>query len=150
VVTARNAFGRGQASSRLTATVGPPNTAIVDPLRRALTPTGQGARLSVVRVARGYAYNFSAVVPGELNVEWVYLPRGTHLGQAYGKVLPVLVASASVEIARGRHVKLKVKVTPAGRALLAGKRVVKLTAEGTFSPPGRPSVVATAEFALER
>jgi hypothetical protein len=148
LVTATNAFGGGSATSGLTAAVGPPNTAIHAPLLRAVTPTGRGARLSAVRRAHGYSFRFSAVLPGELQVQWYYLPKGTHLGQAYGKVLPVLVATTSTRITRRRQVKLKLRLTRAGAPLLASKALVKLTAKGSFSPPGRPSVVVIARFAL--
>ncbi|MGA2929218.1 MAG: hypothetical protein ABSG43_25165 [Solirubrobacteraceae bacterium] len=148
VVTASNAFGRGRAASGLTAAVGPPNTAIKRPLQHAVTPTGRGARLSAVRAAHGYSFRYSAVVPGQLEVQWYYLPKGTRLGQAYGKVLPVLVATASTRITRPRQVKMKLRLTRAGGPLLASMSLVKLTAKGSFTPPGRPTVVVIARFAI--
>jgi hypothetical protein len=147
VVTATNAFGRGQAESGLTPAVGPPNTAIRGPLLHELTPAGKGARLSAVRV-HGYSFRFSMVVPGQLQVQWFYLPKGTHLGQVYGKVLPVLVATAHTRIGRARRVTVRLRLTPAAAPLLASMPLVKLTAEASFSPPGRPSVVAIARFSL--
>jgi hypothetical protein len=146
-VTASNAFGHGHATSGLTAVVGPPNTAIRGPLLRALTPTGRGARLKAVR-AHGYLFKFSAILPGSLLVQWFYLPKGTHLGQVYGKVLPVLVAIAQARIGRPRRITVTLRVTHAGGPLLASKRVIKLTATGSFSSPGRPSVAVVARFAL--
>jgi hypothetical protein len=147
-VTASNTFGRGRATSGLTTAVGPPNTAIHGPLLRGITPSGKGARLSAVR-AHGYSFTFSAVVPGQLMVQWFYLPKGTHLGQVYGKVLPVLVATAHTWIERARRVTVRLRLTPAGGPLLASMSLVKLTASASFSPPKRPSVVAIARFALE-
>lgn len=147
VVTASNAFGRGRAKSGLTAAVGPPTTAIQGPLLRGLTPAGRGARLSAVR-AHGYSFRFSAVVPGQLQVQWFYLPKGTHLGQVYGKVLPVLVAMAHTRIGRARRVTVRLRLTPAGGPLLASMPLVKLTAKASFSPPRRPSVVVIVRFAL--
>lgn len=148
VVTASNAFGRGSATSGLTAAVGPPNTAIHNPLLRAVTPTGKGARLRAVRAVHGYSFTFAAILPGSLVIQWFYLPKGTHLGQAYGKHLPVLVATAATQIARARRVKLKLRLTRAGAPLLVGKQLVKLTAKGTFSPPGRPTVVVVLRLTL--
>jgi hypothetical protein len=148
VVTASNAFGGGRASSGLTAPVGPPNTAIRRPLLRAVTLTGNGAHLRAVRAAHGYFFTFSAVIPGRLVVQWYYLPKGTRLGQAYGKHPPVLVATAGTQIGRPRRVKVKLRLTRDGGPLLASKPLVKLTAKGTFSPPGRPSIAVIVRLAL--
>jgi hypothetical protein len=147
-VTASNQFGRGLAKSPLTARVGPPNTAITGPLLSAVTPFGKGARLRALRASHGYSFTFSAILPGQLVVQWYYLPKGTHLGQAYGKHLPVLVATAGTRIARPRLVRVKLRLTRAGAPLLAGQKLVKLTAKGTFTPPGRPTVVVVLRLTL--
>jgi hypothetical protein len=148
LVTATNPFGHGQTTSALTAAVGPPNSAIHTPLVHAMTPTGKGARLSAVRSGHGYVFTFSAVLPGRLVVRWFYLPKGTHLGQAYGKVLPILVASATTLVRRSHRVRVKMTVSAAGRTQLAGKSVIKLAGQGSFSPSGRPSVTAVVRFTL--
>ena len=150
VVTARDAFGSARGDSPLTEPVGPPDTAISGPLRQALTPAGHGARLGAVRSAGGYWSRFSAVIPGSIGLEWFYLPKGTHLGQAYGKVLPILVASTGARLSHGRTVRLKLTLTPAGRSLLAGRSAVKLAGKASFVPADRPGIVVVARFVLSR
>jgi hypothetical protein len=149
VVTASNGFGAGNAAaSRLSAAVGPPNTEIGRPLLLALTPAGKQGRLHGILAARGYGAAFVGVVPGRLSLQWWFLPKGTHLGQVYGKILPVLVATGTARITRARRITLRMTLTSDGGTLLADNPSVRLTGEGTFAPSGRPSIKAIATFTL--
>jgi hypothetical protein len=152
VVRASNRAGVGRAVSSPTAPAGPSDASIRSPLAKALTPSGRAGRASRIRSSRGYVAVFTTPLPGRLNLEWYYLPKGAHLGQTAvkGKPQPVLVAEAFTAVKRAGKVRVKLRLSADGLRLLRGGSARHLTGEGTFAPAGRPVVVARVTFALVR
>jgi hypothetical protein len=148
LVTVANRVGRARAASTATAATGPSDASIRSPIAKALIPAGRTSRIAALSAAGGYTTALSVSVRGTVSLQWFYVPKGARLGQVYGKVLPVLVATGGTRVRRGRNVTCNVRLTAAGERLLEGVTTLKLTGEATFTASGRPTVVALRTFSL--
>jgi hypothetical protein len=173
-----NAYGEGQAFSRPTAVVAglpasPPSAGAssspppggssgVSPviarvasaaqlkalLTKLLVPKGTAAKVATLHARGSYTATFASLAAGRISVAWYLVPKGAHLAKARPK--PILVASGKLTTSDGGTAKLTIKLTAAGRALLAKRKPLKLTAKGAFAPKGRPTLNMTREFTLTR
>jgi hypothetical protein len=132
-----------------------PGTAAVEAaLDHVLSPSGRGARIPALLKAGGYTFVFDAPSAGKLSLAWYQVPKGAHLSDARTvkpSPKPVLVASVSATITRAGKVKLKVKLSRAGRTQLRliGKRL-RLTAQTSFTPSGAKQTRARRTFTVRR
>jgi hypothetical protein len=117
-------------------------------LRRQLTPTGKAAKIAALLKTGGLTVTFQAPEPGTVAIAWYQLPAGAKLSNA--KARPVLVASGQITFSKAGTLKIKLKLTAAGRRLLKHSKRLKLTASGKFTPPGETAVTATKVFVLRR
>jgi Carboxypeptidase regulatory-like domain len=120
-------------------------------LMKLLVPHGKRAKLAALRSHRSYVATFSSLAAGRLSISWYLAPKGAHASTAKPKPKPRLVASGKLTTKASGTARLAIKVTAAGRALLAkGKPPLKLTAKGAFAPQGRSTLRATRTFTLKR
>jgi hypothetical protein len=175
VETAFNAGGPGaSATSDPTAVVpGPtitPSTAPAPPplgakhppdavevkaaLHTVLAPSGAGARIKALLKAGGYTFAFDAPSAGKLALDWYWLPRGARLPrarQARPPAKPVLVASVRARIRRTGEIKVKVKLSRAGRMRLRStRRSLTLTGQSSFTPTGAKRTTRHRTFTIRR
>lgn len=120
--------------------------ALKELLLRLLTPTGKGAKIRSLLEHRGYALSFNALAPGLLKIAWYIVPKGAHIASVEAQ----LAAVGVIDFASAGVVKLEIKLTSKGKALLAHAHRVKLTAQGSFAPSGQAVIRASREFTLER
>jgi trypsin len=116
-------------------------------LAKELTPTGKGAKIASLLKAGGWTITFEALEAGIAVLQYYQLPPGAKLAKANAK--PVLVAAGRASFSAAGTMKLKVKLTSAGKRLLKHRRGRKLTAKGTFTPAGEGPVSATKTFVLK-
>ncbi len=119
-------------------------------LLRLLVPHGKAARLAALHAHGRYVATFSSLAAGRLSISWYLVPRGAHVSAMKPKPKPVLVASGKLTTKASGTAKLTIKLTAAGRALLAKRKPLKLTAKGAFAPKGRGTLNATRSFRLAR
>lgn len=117
-------------------------------LAKLLVPSGKGAKIAALRRRGRYVFTFSSLIAGRLSIAWYLVPKGTRVSVARAK--PVLVGSGKLTTNASGPAKLTIKLTAAGRALLARGKPLKLTAKGAFAPKGRPTLTATRSFTLKR
>jgi hypothetical protein len=115
-------------------------------LKRELTPTGKAAKIAALLKAGGLTIVFKALEAGTAVINWYQVPPGAKLARAK----PVLVASGKATFEAAGTLKIKMKLTSAGKRLLGRVRSLKLTAKGIFTPSGEPPVSATKVFVLKR
>jgi sugar lactone lactonase YvrE len=118
-------------------------------LRGQLAPSGAGARIAAILRGGGYAATLKLLAGGRLTIGWYYLPRGAHLARSR-QVKPVLVARGSAILGGPGTVQVRLRLTAAGRRLLARGGRPKLTAKATLQRSGQPPIVALATFTLRR
>jgi hypothetical protein len=149
VVTAMNSAGSSEAASGQVGPVPaiqPSRAAIRGALAAALAPNGAAARLASLLKHRGYTFRFRAPSAGRLVIGWYLVPRGAHLARAR----PVLVATARAVVPGPGTRRYALRLTVAGRRLLARRARVPLTGAGTFTPNGGGPVSVVKRFTLRR
>ena len=120
---------------------------IASQLRREIRPRGVSATVASVLRSHGYTLGIYAPEPGAAVVSWYLAPRRVRRGHADA---PVLVASGRVSFTRAGTKKLRLRLTRAGRSLLARSKRVRLTARGTFTPQGGKPVWSRAASGSSR
>jgi hypothetical protein len=140
--TASNTTGSSRpASSAPTAVVVLPVRAA---LSRVLVPGGKLAKIGVLLRHGGYSISFNAPSAGRLAILWYLVREGAKRKQ------PVLIAKLSVSFHQAGAAKIKIILTRNGRRLLAHAKQLTVTAQGTFTPNGKPATKATKRFRLKR
>jgi hypothetical protein len=114
-----------------------------------LTPSGRAAKIAALVRRGGWAELFKAVEAGDVAIDWYELPQGATLARKTN-VRPVLVAAGHLTFSVAGTATLNVKLTSMGKRLLKRAKHFKLTAKGTFTPPGMASIVASKTFTLKR
>jgi hypothetical protein len=105
---------------------------ILAKLRAALARAQRAARISSLRRTGVYSFSFAAPIAGRLEVIWYQSPdRGGHAVK--GK--PLVIAQSSTSFARAATETVKLRLTSAGRRLLAHSRLVALATKGVFTRP---------------
>jgi hypothetical protein len=148
-----NPAGSATAKSGHTAAVQPPAGQVKALLRRSLLPSGGQSSIRALLKLGSYASTLTPLWGGRAQIRWYYLPHGAVLpgtrGRGHGhRPAAVLIAAGTAKLKQGRTVKLKVKLTRSGRAMLAGSRSLKLTALGTVTPTGGHASAFTRKFSL--
>jgi DNA-binding beta-propeller fold protein YncE len=117
-----------------------------------LTPKGKGAKLASLARRKGYSLAFKALSAGGLTIDWYLVPHGAHVSaKGKPKPKPVLVAAGTLAFKAPGTKTIFVKLTHRGKAMLAGRHQLKLTAKGSFKPSGAASAVsAIKKFTLRR
>jgi hypothetical protein len=132
---------RAGSFGRARALVLPPASATEARLSLAaiLRPHGPGAHLEQLRKAGTYTYIYEAVKPGTATASWYSRVAGGR----------VLIASGRVHARGAGALALVLRLTPAGRALIASSASVHISAQATFrSGAGQPAQHAGASFTL--
>jgi hypothetical protein len=112
-----------------------------------LSASAKGARIGAL-LKHGITVTFRALEPGKALIGWYYLPPGAKLAR---RAKPVLIAFGQRTFSADESAAIMIKVTPAGRRLLAHAKRLKLTAKGTFTPAGAASIAtARKTFVLNR
>ncbi|HEY2053841.1 MAG TPA: putative Ig domain-containing protein [Solirubrobacterales bacterium] len=111
-----------------------------------LAPKGKGTSIPTLLKRRGYVLTFKALAAGRLSIHWYDPPAGAH----GGKRARVLVAAGQIGFAQQGTRRLTIKLTASGKRLLAHARRFRLTAVGTFQPPGDNSITVTTGFTLRK
>ena len=141
VVSASNSAGTGHASS---AALGPVTAAVSSRalLMSLLVPSGRAARLPAVLRGGGYARTTIMPASGRLTLAWY--AGGAHAGRLASRNL---IARAGLRFRQGR-VKVVIKLTAHGRAVLKATKRVKLTTTGTLTLTGWQRASGTRRFVL--
>ncbi len=136
-VVRRTAAGWSQATE-LTPPA-PTRGQILDGIRTLLSADRRSAT-----AARGHkrstiaARSYSALEAGRITLRWsVKVERRS-----------VLVAQAAAKIAKPTRIKLNIRVTRAGAALMSTSRAIRVTDQATFKPVGSATVRASDSFKL--
>ncbi len=116
-------------------------------LRSQLAPNGKAAKLASLAKKKSYTLAFVALSAGKLSINWYFLPKGAHISR---KAKPVLFASGQLSFSAPGSKKITIKLTSKGQKLINGKASIKLTAKGSFTPPGQKAIVAVRSFGLHR
>jgi hypothetical protein len=111
-----------------------------------LVPTGRGAAIGALRSRGAYAFAFRAPEAGAVTFDWYAKTPAGHAARAKPK--PTLVASGRASFTGARDLKLTVKLTAAGRRLLAHATRLALTADATFTPAGAVPIRVTRSIEL--
>lgn len=132
----------------------PGAAAIKAALDHVLSPSGRGAHIPALLKAGGYTFAFHAPGAGRLSLTWYRVPKGAHLSDdrtVKPRPKPVRVASVTAKTTRARTVKVKLKLSRAGRKQLkTAGRSLKLTALGSFTPAGAKPTTAHRTFSVRR
>jgi YVTN family beta-propeller protein len=151
-VTAANSAGAGLASvpsAAVTPAAAPPSAAQIKAfLKQQLVSSGKRARISALLKHGNVALTMTLPVAGNVAIGWYLVPPGAHLAKA--KPAPILVASGKATFPASASKTVTLKLTSRGRRLLKHAKSLKLTARGTFSPPGQQPVTALTPFTLKR
>jgi alpha-tubulin suppressor-like RCC1 family protein len=108
---------------------------------------GRQLRIAALRKRRSYVYAFTALTAGTLKIDWYYLPPGARLA----RTKPVLFASGSSNFPTAGTRKLTLRLTTAARKLLRHRRrSIALAVQGSFTPKGKPAIIASRNFRLTR
>ena len=126
---------------------GPSVAQLLASLGRQLVPSGKAARIATVLARGGLKVSFRSLTAGRLVIDW-YEPAAKGHKR-------VLVATGKLTIHAAGRAPLTIKLTAAGKRLLehalhAHTRAMKLTATGTFTPPGKPPIHTTKTIKLGR
>jgi hypothetical protein len=105
-------------------------------LRRQLTPVGSAARIEAILAHGSYVLSFLPPSPGMLVVSWHRHSQ--------------LIATGKATFTRLKLVKLKLKLTPAGRRLLRRAKRLPISAGLIFAPTRGAPTSVTSTFTLER
>jgi hypothetical protein len=143
VVGAADRAGVGFAISASVGPVSPSIAQIKSWLRKLLVPPRRAARIRTILRTGGCTLSFSALTSGTLRVAWSLAPQRAHVSSSGRHAeatnrQPVLVATGTASPIGGSKVKLKLKLTRAGRRLLEHSKHIKLTATGQFKAHGDP------------
>lgn len=150
-VSARNASGAGGTATSVQTTVVIPSTAQIKAiLVRDITPHGKGARIAALLKKLRYTLSFNALTAGRIVIDWYSLPSGARVASGKPKRNAVLVAEGEKTLSGAGMVTVAIRLTTDGKRVLKHAKRLTLTAQGTFTIPGRRRVTATRKFTLVR
>lgn len=113
-----------------------------------IVPSGKAAKIAAVLKVGGYLLAFHAPTAGTAVVSWFQVPRGAKVDKR--RVAAVLLATGHLAFSAAGTRSMRLKLTPAGKRLLARARRVRLTAKGTFTATGQAPITVTRDFVLTR
>jgi hypothetical protein len=142
------AYDPGSGTHRIIGTVsGGGGGAAAAALGPALVPSGTAAKIGAILKAGAFPATVSPPGPGKAAVAWYYAPKGTHVASVKK---PVVIASGTTTVKKAGSVKLKIRLTSAGRTMLKNAKSIALTSKGTFTPKGGKAVSTQKKFKLKR
>lgn len=116
----------------------------------ALKPSGAAARIRAILKAGSYAAKFNSPGAGTAQITWFLVPKGAKIAAAK----PVVVAKGSKKATKAGKLKVKVRLSKKGRALLKRSKKrsksVKLVARGSFKPTGGKKISKKRKITLKR
>jgi streptogramin lyase len=151
IVTASNAGGSAQAPSSEIGPVGPSRRDVKVALSRVLPAAMRRWTIRKLLKKGGYRVHFGSPSAGTLAISWTVAPRGARLRTNRSARNPrrVLIASARLRFSRaGVGVRLRIRLTRAGKRLLNDAARLRLTAKGTFAPRAEGAVTSSRRFTL--
>jgi hypothetical protein len=105
---------------------------ILAKLRTALARAQRAARISSLRRSGVYSFSFAAPIAGRLEVIWYdAAARSSHSAKSN----PLVIAQSATSFARAGTETVRLRLTGAGRRLLADSRRVTLATKGVFTRP---------------
>jgi hypothetical protein len=113
-----------------------------------LIPSGKTSKIAALLKSGVFSVEFKALEAGKAVIDWYEVPPGAKLAKTKAK--PILVASGQFTFEAPGSAKLKIKLTPAGKALLKHAKQLKLTAMGVFTPTGKAPLMRVKTFTLKR
>jgi hypothetical protein len=113
---------------------------------QALAVSGKAAKIGAILKAGGFVAPLAAPSAGQAAITWFLVPKGARLAAAK----PVVVAKGAKRSSRAGKVKLKIRLTSKGRALLKRSKKVKLVARGTFTPQSGKKISKKRPITLKR
>jgi hypothetical protein len=118
-------------------------------LTKEVVPFGKRATIALLIRHAGLVLPFEALEAGTADVNWyAWTARQQSAGNTHSK--PVLVASGQL-VFRAPGMKLmRIHLTARGKRLLRGAKRARLTAKGTFTPPGSTAISVARAFVLGR
>jgi outer membrane protein assembly factor BamB len=148
-VTASNYGGKSSpANSRATGVVAAEPTvssapsitpaAVRGALQSVLTPVGKTASLAAVILHQGYTFSFHAPAAGRLAVTWTTTVKHK----------TTLVARGGATPASPQAIKVRVRLTAAGSAVLKRASHLKIKSVVSFTPDGLQEILASRTFTL--
>jgi hypothetical protein len=105
-------------------------------------PHGHGAKIGQLLAHDGIKISFTALTAGRVVIHWWYRPSR--------RAKEVLIAAAHGTFAKATRTAIRVRLTQAGRRLLAHSSHLAVQARAAFTPAGAAGVVAIEDFALGR
>jgi hypothetical protein len=136
------AAGAARASSTI------PAVRLAGLVARQLVRPGRGTKIAALLRSGVFKTRFTAPEAGTVALEWSYLPPAKpHLRTARS---PLVVASGGLSFHAAGTGTLSLRLTAAGKRLLARSARILLTATCVFKPASAPSVRKSLTFALQR
>jgi hypothetical protein len=117
-------------------------------IAKQLPPSGRLAKLGKLLKSGGLNMRLKAPEAGTAVIDWYYTPRRAKGARRAAR--PVLVASGRLSFHSASTETVRMRLTAAGRRVLAGVTRIGLTARCTFTPRGGSSVVVSRGFELKR
>jgi hypothetical protein len=105
------------------------------------------AKLATLAQNRVLGLAFHASGPGVLTIALYDPPPGGKLARM-SRARPILVGVGHHAFSRAATARIKIKLTPAGKALLKHAKRLTLTAKGTFKTHGKVALEKTETFVL--
>jgi hypothetical protein len=117
--------------------------ALMRALAPEIAPTGTAARITTLLRSRGYTFaKYRLPMAGRLKLSWWY-----HYGKRHGRTL---VAAGAITLARKLVGALRMKLTVAGRELLARVKSAGMTGISSYTPNGSAKLTLDRGFTLKR
>ena len=140
VEVVRGTLGEGGLESTLPSGVIPALSAaeVLAVLRAQVARVQHHARISSLRRRGLYAFSVAAPAAGTLELVWYQAPQGARHSQ---RTKPLVVALSTTAYASAGTKPVSLRLTSAGRRLIAHSSSLELTLKGVFvQPQGRPLV----------
>lgn len=123
---------------------------IIAALGRVLSPTGKAAKIAAL-LKSGYSFTFSAPGAGKLRIDWYYLPKGAKLAaNTKKKPRPTTIATGAVTSSNTGAIKIRLKLTSAGKKKLKKAKRLRLTTQASFTPADRKPLLTRTTLTIKR
>jgi hypothetical protein len=115
---------------------------------RQLVRPGHATKIAALLRAGAFKTRFTAPEAGAVAMEWSYLPPPKRPGRTAHS--PLVVASGGLKFHAAGTATISLRLTAAGKRLLARSARILLTATCVFKPSAGPSVRKSLTFELQR
>jgi hypothetical protein len=142
-------FNEGSAGAGAAPPTKPAAGGVAAYIASLLTPHGGAARIRALLRSGLFALRFKAPGAGAASIGWYYQPAIAKTGSRFARA-PVLVGWGSQKFRGAGSGEMKIRLTSAGRRLLAAAWRIRLTATCVFNSAGAAPVRASGTFELKR